>query len=129
VQRRWAIWGAVIWLAVPALLGAGIGGIFFGLKHSAAYEMAAAKLQADAIAVNILGSPISTGTPFGEISVDGSSGKAALSFSATGPKAAGVVFVEAVKKDGVWSITRLTLKLNDSDKVIDLVGRSRSDTT
>jgi hypothetical protein len=129
VQRRWAIWGAVIWLAVPALFGAGIGGIFFGLKHSAAYEMAAAKLQANAIAVNVLGSPISTGTPFGEISVDGSSGKAELSFSATGPKAAGVVFVEAVKKEGVWSITRLTLKLNDSDKVIDLVGGSRSDTT
>jgi cytochrome oxidase complex assembly protein 1 len=129
VQRRWAIWGAVIWLAVPALFGAGIGGIFFGLKHSAAYEMAATKLQADAMAVNVLGNPISTGTPFGEISVDGSSGKAALSFSAAGPKAAGVVFVEAVKKDGVWSITRLTLKLNDSDKVIDLVGGSRSDTT
>jgi Cytochrome oxidase complex assembly protein 1 len=129
VQRRWAIWGAVIWLAVPALFGAGIGGIFFGLKHSAAYEMAATKLQADAMAVNVLGNPISTGTPFGEISVDGSSGKAALSFSATGLKAAGVVFVEAVKKDGVWSITRLTLKLNDSDKVIDLVGGSRSDTT
>src|SRR6202008_2407231 len=54
VQRRWAIWGAVIWLAVPALFGAGIGGIFFGLKHSAAYEMAATKLQADAMAVNVL---------------------------------------------------------------------------
>ena len=80
VQRKWAIWGAIIWIAVPALFGAGIGGIFFGLKHSAAYEMAVAKLQADPVAVNVLGSPISTGTPYGEISVDGSSGKAELSF-------------------------------------------------
>jgi hypothetical protein len=63
VQRKWAICGAIIWIAVPALFGAGIGGIFFGLKHSAAYEMAVAKLQADPVAVNVLGSPISTGTP------------------------------------------------------------------
>jgi hypothetical protein len=129
VQRKWAIWGAIIWIAVPALFGAGIGGIFFGLKHSAAYEMAVAKLQADPVAVNVLGSPISIGTPYGEISVDGSSGKAELSFSATGPKAAGVVFVEAVKKEGVWSITRLAFKLNDSDKVIDLLGGAKGDTT
>jgi Cytochrome oxidase complex assembly protein 1 len=129
VQRKWAIWGAIIWIAVPALFGAGIGGIFFGLKHSAAYEMAVAKLQADPVAVNVLGSPISTGTPYGEISVDGSSGKAELSFSATGSKAAGVVFVEAVKKEGVWSITRLAFKLNDSDKVIDLLGGAKGDTT
>jgi len=129
VQRKWAIWGAVIWIGVVVLFGAGIGGIFFGLKHSAAYEMAVAKLQADPVAVNVLGSPISTGTPYGEISVDGSSGKAELSFSATGRKAVGVVFVEAVKKEGVWSITRLAFKLNDSGKVIDLIGGARGDTT
>jgi hypothetical protein len=129
VQRRWAIWGLVVWIGVLALFGGAIGGVIYGFKHSVAYEMAVAKLQADPVAVNILGSPISSGMPFGGISVNGSSGKAELSFSATGPKAAGVVFVEAVKKNGAWSITRLALKLNDSGKVIDLVGGSRSDTT
>jgi hypothetical protein len=54
---------------------------------------------------------------------------AELSFSATGPKAAGIVFVEAVKKDGVWSIRRLTLKLNDSGKVIDLINGVMPNTT
>jgi hypothetical protein len=129
VQRRWAIWGGIIWVGVPALVGAGAGGVIYGFKNSAAYEMAVAKLQASPIAVNILGSPISTGMPFGAISVNGASGTAELSFSATGPKAAGVVFVEAVKKNGVWSITRLALKLNDSGSVIDLVNGSRPDTT
>jgi hypothetical protein len=57
VQRRWAIWGLVIWIAVPTLFGVSIGGIFFGLKHSAAYEMAVAKLQANPLAVNILRQP------------------------------------------------------------------------
>ena len=91
--------------------------------------MSVANLQANPIAMNILGSPISTGFPFGNISINGASGKAELSFSASGPKAAGVVLVEAVKKNGVWSITRLALKLNDSGNVIDLVGGSKSNTT
>jgi hypothetical protein len=129
VQRKWAIWGAVIWIGMLALFGAGIGGAIYGFKHSVAYEMSVAKLQASPIAVSILGSPISTGFPFGNISVNGADGKAELSFSATGPKAAGVVLVEAVKKNGIWSITRLALKLNDSGNVIDLVGGAKSNTT
>ena len=111
VQRRWAIWGLVIWLAVPVLFGGMIGGVF------------------SPIATSILGSPISTGMPFGGISINGSSGMAELSFSATCPKAAGIVFVEAIKKDGVWSIRRLTLKLNDSGKVIDLINGVMPNTT
>jgi Cytochrome oxidase complex assembly protein 1 len=129
VQRKWAIWGAIIWIAVVVFFGGVVGGVFHLLKHSAAYEMAVAKLETSPIATNVLGSPIATGTPFGNISFNGAEGKAELNFSATGPKAAGVVFVEAVKKNGVWSITRLALKLNDSGSVIDLVGGARGDTT
>ena len=129
VQRLWAIWGAVIWLGMLVLIGGVFGGAIYAFRHSTAYAMSVAKLQASPIAVSILGSPISTGFPFGNISVNGADGKAELSFSATGPKAAGVVLVEAVKKNGVWSITRLALKLDGSDKVIDLVGGSKSNTT
>ena len=90
--------GRIIWLGMLALIGGVVGGVFHVLKHSAAYEMAVAKLEASPIATNILGSPIATGTPFGNISFNGASGKAELNFSATGPKAAGVVFVEAIRK-------------------------------
>jgi hypothetical protein len=129
VQRKWAIWGAVIWIGMLVLFGGIFGGVFYGFRHSVPYEMSVAKLQASPIAVSILGSPISTGFPFGNISVNGADGRAELSYSATGPKAAGVVLVEAVKKNGVWSISRLALKLNDSGNVIDLVGGSKSNTT
>ena len=128
MQRRWAIWGAIIWLGMLALIGGSLAGLE-RVEHSAAYEIAVAKLEASPIATNILGGPIATGTPFGNISFNGVSGKAELNFSATGPKAAGVVFVEAIKKNGVWSITRLALKLNDGGAVIDLVGGARGDTT
>ena len=129
VQRRWAIAGVAVWLGALVLGGAIVCGVFQILKHSEAYQMAVAKLEASPVATSMLGSPISTGTPFGQVSINGGSGRAALNFSATGPKAAGVVFVEAIKRDDVWSITHLALKLNDSGKVIDLIGGAKGDTT
>jgi hypothetical protein len=50
-------------------------------------------------------------------------------FSATGPKATGTVFVEAVKKDGVWSIVKLALKPQGSENAIDLINATRRNTT
>jgi len=87
--------------------------------------MAASRLQASAEAATILGTPISTGFPWGSISVGGGSGRARLTFSATGPKAEGRVFVDAIREAGVWSIRSLTLRVDGRDGVIDLLrGRS-----
>lgn len=122
VQRRWAMWGAIIWVAMFVLFGAVFGGLFFSLTHSGAYTLGVAKLRESPIAASVLGTPIATGFPFGAISVKGVSGKASLSFSATGPKAAGRVFLQAIKKDGVWSLRTLKLKVKDSDSIIDIVG-------
>jgi hypothetical protein len=124
VQRLWAIWGAVIWLGAIALFGGIIGGTFYLLRHSEAYELGASQLQASTEAANVLGTPISTGVPSGSIST-GTTGRAVLSFSATGTKAAGRVFLEAINKDGVWSLTKLTLKVDGRDSVIDLIKRSK----
>jgi hypothetical protein len=125
VQRLWAIWGVVIWLGAIALFGGIFGSTFYFLGHSEAYELGATQLQASSEATGILGAPISTGFPMGSISTDGASGRAALSFSATGSKAAGQVFLEAIKKDGVWSIKKLTLKVDGRDGVIDLINQSK----
>jgi hypothetical protein len=129
VQRLWAIWGAIIWLGGIALFGGALGVGFYGFRHSEAYKLGVARLQASPVATNVLGTPISTGFPTGKISFNGASGTAALSFSASGPKAAGVVFLEAVKKDGVWLITRLTLKLDGRDGAIDLVNGTKNNST
>jgi hypothetical protein len=129
VQRQWAIWGAIIWLGGIALIGGGIGAGYYGFRHSEAYKLGVSKLQASPVAINVFGSPITTGFPSGKISLTGSSGTASLSFSASGPKASGVVFLEAVKKDGAWAITRLALKLDGRDGVIDLVNGARNNST
>ena len=90
-------------------------------KHSAAYELAVDKLQTSTIAADVLGTPITTGFPLGSITLNGATGSAVLSFSATGPKGAGRAFLETIKKDGVWSIRRLMLKPDGSDQVIEIV--------
>jgi hypothetical protein len=78
---------------------------------------------------NVLGTPISTGFPLGKITFNGASGTAVLNFSASGPKAAGRVFLEAVKKDGAWLITRLALKLDGREGVIELVNGTKNNST
>jgi cytochrome oxidase complex assembly protein 1 len=122
VQRKWAIWGAVVWIAGIVLFVSIFVGVFALLRNSEAYQLGVARLQNSPIATNLLGTPISTGNPGGSISIKNGSGTAALSFSASGPRASGVVVLQAIKKDGVWSLTKLTLQLNGSDEVIDLIG-------
>jgi hypothetical protein len=128
VQRRWAIAGVIVWAAAIALLAGIFFGVFALLKHSEAYQLGVSRLHNSAIAEKVLGTPISVGNPTGSLSVNNGSGKASLSFSATGPRASGVVFLQAIKKNGVWSLTKLTLKLDRSGDVIDLVG-GRSNST
>jgi hypothetical protein len=121
VQRKWAIWGVIIWLGAIALFGAIFGGTFYILRQSEAYELGESRLKASRAATDALGIPISTSFPMGSISTNGATGRAALNFSATGPKATGRVLLEAIKKDGVWSLTKLTLKVDGRDDVIDLI--------
>jgi len=127
VQRLWAIWGLVIWLGAIALFGGIFGLAFYLLKSSEAYQLAASRLQANTVAVSALGAPISTGMPSGEVSTKGTSGEAKLNFSVTGTKAKGELHVEALKKDGVWSLTVLKLKIDGRDDVIDLLKDSRAE--
>jgi Cytochrome oxidase complex assembly protein 1/Protein of unknown function (DUF3176) len=130
VQRGWAKWGAIIWLGAVVLFASIFFGVFALLKHSEAYQLGVAKLQASPVAVAVLGTPITAGTPNGKVSVQaGGTGEAILNFPASGPKAAGTVVVEAVRKDGVWTITRLTLKPAGSDRAINLINAAKGNST
>jgi hypothetical protein len=124
VQRKWALWGLVVWIA-GALMFAGIfGGTFYGMKHSEAYALGVSKLEASPAAVAALGTPITTGFPFGKIETQGGgTGEAVLSFSASGPKASGTVYLAAIKNGGVWSIKGLALKIDGGHSApINIVG-------
>jgi hypothetical protein len=123
VQRQWAIWGVAVWLIAIGLGGGMVGSIFYLFEHSEAYQLGVSRLVASSQAADVLGSPISTGFPLGNISINGESGAAALNFSATGPKAAGRVFLQATRTNGVWSLKSLTLRVDGRDGVIDLINQ------
>lgn len=127
VQRVWTKWAVIIYLGAIVLFGAIFGGVFYLLSHSEAYRLGVASLEASAEVANLLGKPITTGLPTGKISTSGSSGNAALSFSVSGPKGAGRVFLEATKKDGAWSLGSLKLKMDGQDSVIDLLRPTRAE--
>jgi len=127
VQRLWAIWGAVIWVVVIVVYGGLFGTLFYSFSHSDAYRAGVAKLQNNPEAVFALGSPISAGFPLGSINYNGSSGTADLSFSVTGPKASGRIFLAATKTGGVWVIKTFTLKLDGRDDAINLLADHRAD--
>jgi hypothetical protein len=129
VQRHWAIAGLIVWLAGIALLVAIFAGTFALINDSEAYKLGAAQLQASPLATNALGTPITVGaSKHASISIENDSGKASLDFPVSGPKGSGTAYVEAVKKSGVWSLTRLYFKLDGKDGEIDIIGGGNSST-
>jgi Cytochrome oxidase complex assembly protein 1 len=121
IQRLWAIWGAVIWAGLILMLVGMFFGVSMVLQHSEAYQLGAARVQNNPIAANLLGTPISTGRPTGSVRTSGSSGEAILGFSASGPRGSGRILEQASRSNGVWTLTRLMLKLDGKEGMIDLL--------
>lgn len=123
VQRRWAKWGAIIWIGMIVLFGGVFGGLFYGMSHSDAYRLGVSRLEANPLAASVLGTPITTGFPLGAINISGASGEARLNFSATGPKASGRITLWAIKTNGVWSLRMIKLQVDGHEGPIDLMPR------
>lgn len=113
VQRLWAIWGVVAWVAVIVASVVFAVGLWLLLTYilstSDAYRLGVDRLRADQRVVAQLGEPITAGWPSGSISVENASGHASLSFLVGGPKADGVVALEANKAGGRWILRGLRL--------------------
>jgi len=120
VQRQWAIWGLVAWIAVIVLYGGGTLVFISLFTKTEPYLMAVARLINSPAAISELGTPIKPGFPWGNISTTGDRGHAELSFSATGPKGHGTVDVKATKDVGVWRLTRAELIVAGSNRRVDL---------
>jgi hypothetical protein len=121
VQRKWAIWGFVIWGAVIVIDGGAFLMLFWAFTHADAYVMAVERLTTNPVAISELGTPIRAGFPWGSIQVGrNGGGSAELSFSVSGPKASGTVYVNARKDSGVWRLNRFELALKGGDQRINL---------
>lgn len=120
VQRAWAKWSIVVVVAIVGLFVAMFMTITAAMKSSEAYKLASERLLSNPQAVSVLGEPISTGSPTGNIEVSGPSGYANISFSVEGSSRTGTVYVQAEKDLGQWEITRSLLEVDGSGERISL---------
>jgi hypothetical protein len=120
VQRKWAIWSLVAYVAMIGLFAILFLSISAAMKNSDAYKMAVEKLNSNSQAISILGTPIVAGMPMGSIEVSGSAGAAEMSFSVQGTKQQGTVYFDAKKELGRWEMQAAVLELESSGERIDL---------
>lgn len=119
-QRKWAMAGAIVAVAGVLLAAGMFMAATKAMKNTGAYKLATAELQANPEVAQILGTPIATGIPMGNIEVKGTDGKASLTFSAEGPKGKGIVFVKAVEAMGQWRVDQAVFQDAVSKRRIDL---------
>ena len=122
VQRKWAIWGCIIYLGGMCPLAVLIGYSFYYrnhvLSHSEPFELASSRLQASTEAANLLGAPITIGLPEGSMMPFAGFEGANLHFPVTGPKGTARAFVTARKRDGVWTLEGLLLRVDGRRDVL-----------
>lgn len=121
VQRIWALAGCAVLVATVLLAVVLYFSVTSILKSSEAYRLGVEALNGNAQAVELLGPPIATGSPSGNISVSGSEGDAELSFAVTGAKTTGTIELKASKHFGTWKLDREELKIEGRGDLIELV--------
>lgn len=120
IQRKWAQWSFVVCAGLIALFIGLCFVIMTSMKSSDAYKLGVSKLQANSEAISILGTPVSTGFPMGNIEVSGPTGKASLSFGVHGSKSKGTVYLDAVKELGKWNVNQIELEVEGKQERLDL---------
>jgi hypothetical protein len=131
VRRSW--WGRNwIWVVpagclIPVVLCGGfvvlILAIVFGaIKSSAPYTESLAAVKQHPQVRELLGDPIEPEFfVSGNINVSGSSGDADISYSVSGPKGSGTVYVVAEKAAGEWDFKTMALESAETGDRIDLL--------
>jgi hypothetical protein len=123
-RRVWIIVGIVLAVVSAVVVAFGVG-LFFVisgmLKESDAYRSAVQTMEANAQVMEILGAPIKTGFPSGNVHTSGPSGEAQLAIPVEGSKARGTLYVDATKSMGVWKTNELVLQVEGRGERIDLL--------
>jgi hypothetical protein len=111
-------------LLVVALLVVGLSVFLLRtIQGSDAYKSALGTVQASPAVHGVLGEPIVAGWwVTGSIQVSGPSGSASLSFPVSGPKGEAMVFVEAQKRAGEWTLGTLIVEPEGGDRLDLLQG-------
>jgi len=111
----------VVCLASAILIGGSLMAVGGIMKSSDVYVGALARVRSSPAVTEALGSPLKEGLVVtGNIFVSGSSGKADLATTVSGPKGSGAVYLVASKALGTWHFDRLVVQLDQTGQRIDL---------
>ncbi|WP_159564587.1 cytochrome c oxidase assembly factor Coa1 family protein [Budvicia diplopodorum] len=121
IQRLWARWALGLILFFILMIAGIIMVVISTMKSSDVYKESVALVTSNPVAAEMLGTPISSGIPSGNISVSGHRGSADISFSVEGSKSSGTVYVVAHKEMGDWIMESNRFKSDQTGDVIDLL--------
>ena len=113
-ERNWKWFVPVLVVTVLFVFILSIAGLFFGItsimKRSETYQYPMKLVNDNARITELLGSPVESGFMIqGNINISGGSGNSNISIPIKGPKGKGVIYVNAVKKAGVWEYKVLSV--------------------
>ncbi|HTA66553.1 MAG TPA: cytochrome c oxidase assembly factor Coa1 family protein [Xanthomonadaceae bacterium] len=113
VQRAWAKWGVVVWLACIVLSAIFVALIFFvvtaAMKGSEPYRMGVDRLHADTAAMTELGTPVTTSFPSGSIHVLNDEGTVDFRIAVHGTSKSGVLYIRGERSEDRWHYDRVDL--------------------
>lgn len=121
IQRLWTRWALGLILVFILMITGLIWGITSVMKSSDVYQESVVLVTSHPVTAEMLGTPISSGIPTGNISVNGNSGTADISFSVEGSKGSGTVYVVAHKEMGDWVMEFNKFKSDQTGEIVDLL--------
>jgi Cytochrome oxidase complex assembly protein 1 len=121
VQRKWAVWGVVVIIGIITLLVSMFFLITGIMKKSAPYQAAIQQIESSSPVAEFIGKPFSTGMVSGQISTSSEDGNARLSFSISGPKGEGRIYLQATQSLGQWQMDQLILVTDQTHERIELI--------
>lgn len=127
-QRNWAKAGIFFIFAIIALTFALIFGIVSLMKSSDAYKMTMAEIRKNTEVIEMLGEPIEAGWfVTGQLKI-GQNGKGSANYiiPISGPKGDGKAISVVVKTNNVWQIKHLTVQIENSNKIIKIIGKKET---
>lgn len=118
-QRHWAIAGVIVWTVMILITVGSVWGMVSLMKGNGAYELSLERLRASPAIIEVFGEPLEDGfMPMGSVDISGGSGSADLEIWISGPKASGTAYAKAVREAGIWHLTSLIARVDDSEDVI-----------
>ena len=123
IDKHWKLFALILFLVACLIFALFFGALAIGVIHltksSDIYQLALKETQSHEQAANILGLPITPGWYVtGSINLENRDGKATLEIPVQGTLQAGVVKLDASKKDGQWTFNYLFLDVEGSDTEI-----------